>query len=100
MAKGYLIGELTVPDMEAYRASGYMAQAEAAIAAHGGRYLVRGGDPAALEGGPPGRIVVLEFPSRAEAERFYHSEQYAAPKALRHRLSSGRLWLLDGYDPG
>ena len=39
--KGYLIAEAKVGDAEAYEI--YKALAQAAIAEHGGRYLVRGG---------------------------------------------------------
>lgn len=100
MPNAYIIAEITIPDPEAYRASGYMALAEAAVAAQGGRYLVRGSPAAVLEGGPePGRIVVLEFPSRAAAEAFYHGAQYAPALRLRHSLSDGRMILLDGVAP-
>jgi uncharacterized protein (DUF1330 family) len=99
MAKGYILVELSIPDAEAYRASGYMQQAEASIARHGGRYLIRGGEPAVLEGeGVPGRIVVLEFPSRAAAQAWHASEDYAPAKALRQSLSRGRAVLLDGLE--
>ena len=99
MPKGYIVVELTIPDIEAYRASGYMQQAEASIARHGGRYLVRGGDPAVIEGdGQPGRIVVLEFPSREAARAWHASEDYAPALALRHSLTSGRAVLVEGLE--
>ena len=101
VAKAYIIAELTVPDPQAYAGSGYPQMAQAAIAAHDGRFLVRGGPARVLEGHPqPDRIVVIEFPSRAAAEAFYHSHDYAPAIALRQTLSSGRLVLLDGYEPG
>ncbi|MBL8426776.1 MAG: DUF1330 domain-containing protein [Dechloromonas sp.] len=46
--KGYLIAEAKVGDAEAYEI--YKALAQAAIAEHGGRYLVRGGAAEILEG--------------------------------------------------
>jgi len=101
MAKGYILAEVAVPDQEAYRDSGYMGMAQAAVAAHGGRYLVRGGDPKVLEGeGVPDRIVILEFPSRAAAERFYNSEHYAPARVVRNKVSKARMVLLEEYDPG
>ena len=100
MAKGYILVEVTIPDIEAYRASGYMAMAEQAIAAHGGRFMVRGGDPLVLEGGPqPGRLVILEFPSREQAEAFFHSDDYAPALQLRNTLSSARGILLSEHAP-
>jgi uncharacterized protein (DUF1330 family) len=77
-----------------------MAMAEAAVAAHGGRFLIRGGEPESLEGpGTPARVVVLEFPSRDAARAFYNSEQYAPAITLRQSLSSATLTLLSEYVP-
>lgn len=100
MPNAYILAELEVPDTEAYRASGYMKMAEASVSAHGGRFLVRGGDPALLEGkGPLPRIVILEFPSRDAAQAFHESDQYAPAITLRQSLSTGRLMLLSGIEP-
>ncbi len=99
MPKGYLVVEVDIPDLEAYRASGYMQMAEASIARHGGKYIVRGGDPAVIEGtGAPGRVVVLEFPTREAAERFHASEDYAPALKLRNSLSTARNIVLTGTE--
>lgn len=98
--KGYILVEVTIPDPEAYRNSGYMAMAQKAVAAHGGRFLVRGGEPALLEGDTlPDRIVILEFPSREVARQFFDSELYAPARALRNSLSQARMVLLEEYVP-
>ena len=100
MAEAYILALIDIADEAAYRQSGYMARAEAAITAYGGRYLVRGGDPVSLEGEPPGsRIVILAFPNRERAAAFHASEQYAPAIALRQPISSARLILLSGYHP-
>lgn len=101
MPKAYILAQIDVPDEAAYRDSGYMAMAQAAITAHGGRFLVRGGEPTLLEGvRHPQRIVILEFPSRDAAERFYHSAEYGPAITLRQTLSTGSLVLLSEYAPG
>ncbi len=98
MPKAYVLAQVTIPDPAAYRKSGYMEMAQAAVAAHGGHFLIRGGDPALLEGDPlTERIVVIEFPSRNAALRFYVSEDYAPAIALRNSVSKARLVLLDEY---
>ena len=100
MAKGYILAQVSIPDEAAYRESGYMAMAEAAVAAFNGRFLIRGGNPATLEGAPgTSRIVVLEFPSRDAAAAFHASVEYASAIELRQSLSTGTLTLLSGYDP-
>ena len=104
MPKGYIMALVDVPDEAAYRASGYMGMAQAAVAAHGGRFMVRGGAPALLEASdvlpdPLPRVVILEFPSREAAQGFYDSEQYRPAIALRQTLSTGTLVLLSEYEP-
>ena len=98
--KAYILAQVTVADAAAYRSSGYMRMAEESVAAFGGRFVVRGGNPEVLEGGGAvERIVLLEFPSRDDARRFYESEMYAPAITLRQSLSTGRLVLLDEYVP-
>ena len=93
---GYLIAEITVTDPQVYER--YRPLAAAAIARHGGRYLVRGGAVEALEesDGEPGRLVVLEFPSLAQARAFYDSADYQAALQLRLASSTGRVILVEG----
>ena len=91
----YLIAEVEVTDPEAYKA--YMARTPAAIHKHGGRFIVRGGGNAvSLEGTPPKRIVVLEFPDKVTAERFYRSPDYQEILPLRQRASIGRFFIVEG----
>lgn len=91
--KGYLFAEIEITDPETYKQ--YMPLAAAAIAAFGGRYLVRGGDPEVLEGDSlPRRTVLLEFGSIEQARAFFNSPQYQQAAALRRRCSRGRIVLL------
>jgi uncharacterized protein (DUF1330 family) len=78
----YLIANVDVKDAAAFEE--YRKQVPATIAKHGGRYLVRGGRVERVEGTwNPKRLVVLEFPSIEQARRWYDSEEYRGPKALR-----------------
>ena len=68
-----------------------------AVAAHGGRFLARGGAVEVLEGPwPHERCVVMEFPDVAAARAWYHSEQYAPLKALRQSVSDTQIILAEG----
>lgn len=97
MPKAYIVGHVDIHDMESYKA--YMAQVPAVIRAHGGRYLVRGGDPETLEGTAPGpRAVVLEFPDRNAANSFYNSAAYTKIRSIRQAASAGVLVVMDGLD--
>ena len=77
----YWIAHVTVTDPAAYQ--GYQALAPAAFAAHGARFLARGGAHEVLEGPALERHVVIEFPSLAAARACYHSPEYQAARARR-----------------
>jgi uncharacterized protein (DUF1330 family) len=91
----YVIAEVTVTDppaMEEYR-----KQVPATLAKYGGRFLVRGGAHQTVEGDwKPARLVVIEFPSLAAAQRWYDSEEYRGPKALRMRAGRTNVLIVDG----
>ncbi len=74
------IAHVHVTDAEAY--GKYAAGAGPAIAAHGGKFLARGGDYHILEGAERERHVVAQFPSKQAAIDCYHSDEYQA--ALSH----------------
>jgi len=77
----------------------YRTQVLPTIEAHGGRFLVRGGAFTALEGDMPyERIAMLEFPTRAAAEAWYHSPEYQRILPLRLRSSRSQFILADGIE--
>ncbi|HEU4489189.1 MAG TPA: DUF1330 domain-containing protein [Actinomycetota bacterium] len=91
----YVICDIDVTDSAGYQE--YAKQAPPTIARHGGRYLVRGGAVAVLEGEwRPNRLVILEFDSVEAARRWHSSEDYAGPKALRQKTSKGNFVVVEG----
>ena len=67
------------------------------IEAYGGRYLVRGGVTEVLEGNwMPKRLVIVEFPSAAQAKAWWESAEYAGAKALRQATSDTEMILATG----
>lgn len=95
----YLIADIDVTDPEGF--ARYRAQVEPVIARHGGRYVVRGGAVRPLEGEFGfRRLVVLEFPTREAAQRFYHSPEYAPLLRLRLDSTRSKVVLVEGYDAG
>ena len=65
----------------------------------GGRYLVRSGASEAIEGEPPGRLVILEFPDRSAAKAWRASPAYQAILPIRDASSASRVYVVDGYEP-
>jgi len=74
------IAHVLVTDEEAY--GRYAALATDAIAAHGGKFIARGGRYVQLEGQDRPRNVVARFPSVEAAEECYNSVAYQ--RALEH----------------
>ena len=91
----YVIVDIDIhdaPGLEEYR-----KQVPATVAQYGGRFVVRGGKFETLEGNwQPKRLVVLEFPSVQQARRWYDSQEYKDPKALRQRTAKTKLLLVEG----
>ncbi|WP_430465611.1 DUF1330 domain-containing protein [Tabrizicola sp.] len=92
----YWIAHVTVTDPAAYQ--GYQALAPAAFAAHGARFLARGGAHEVLEGPVLDRHVVIEFPSLAAARACYHSPEYQAAKARRDGAATAHVVIVEGLD--
>ena len=91
----YVVGLVEVTDPDRFKA--YQALAPETIAAHGGRYIVRGGDPMALEGEALGpRVVVLEFPDTATAQKWYNSTGYQHAISVREGAATLRLTVVPG----
>jgi uncharacterized protein (DUF1330 family) len=99
MPKGYIYAELEVTDPALFET--YRPLAAASIAAFGGRYAVRGGDPKVLEGSdPPPRSVLLEFDSPERAMEWYNSQQYQAALQVRLRSAKTKVVMLTGNSDG
>ena len=58
------------------------------IAASKAKFLVRSTRFEMLEGQPPQGVVMLEFPTMADAREWYDSPQYQ--EALRHRYAGAK----------
>ena len=94
----FIIADITVTDREGFEK--YRQAVPAVIAAHGGRYVVRGAPRMLLEGDPaPSRLVILEFPDMARLQAFWSSADYAPLKTLRQNSSTCRIEAVEGYSP-
>ena len=92
---GYVIANVDVKDAALFEQ--YRKQVPDSLARYGGKYLVRGGAHRTLEGGwTPSRLVVLEFPTVEQARRWYESDEYREPKALRMKCAVTDVVLVEG----
>jgi uncharacterized protein (DUF1330 family) len=91
----YLIVDADVIDPEQYEQ--YKAASPGAVAAGGGRFLVRGGELAVLEGDwSPSRVVVVEFENLEAAKAFYESPEYQAAIKLREGAARFNMIAVEG----
>ena len=93
----YSISSINVKDWETYEK--YMKKVPSIIEKYGGKYLVRGGEILADDTTwQPKRIVILEFPTRKDMEKFSNSAEYKPVAALRHKAADTEGFVVLGYD--
>ena len=94
----YIIANIEVTNPEQY--AQYTRLTPAAIEKHGGRFVVRGGPVVTLEGPEEKRrVVVLEFPTVAQARTFFDSPEYRHAKSFREGAANASFILVEGYAP-
>ena len=94
----YVINDMEVVDPELL--DEYKQLSPATVAQYGGRFVARGGEVEALEGSwSPKRVVILEFPSVAQAKAWVNSEEYAPAKRLRQKASRSNMIVVEGVPP-
>lgn len=96
--KCYAIAEIVVTDRAWVK--DYIQKVTPMVEAHGGRYLARTGKVEKLEGERPlpHTFLVLQFPSREAAHRFYQSPEYQPFREARLAGSTGDFVLVEGED--
>src|SRR5579872_6658119 len=89
----YLIGQVTVHDMEKF--SPYVEKTSALIAQYGGEVLDVVHAVEAVEGSwPIGALTALvRFPDEASLRAFWNSPENAAMKVLRHSTATSNVAL-------
>jgi uncharacterized protein (DUF1330 family) len=96
MPKGYWIAQIDVQEPARYEA--YRAAVGPALAAFGGRFVVRGGTAVVREGVSRARNVVVEFASLATAVACYDSPSYQQAKAIREEAAISDFVIVEGWD--
>ena len=91
----FVVVEVDVHDKDLYKT--YTQLTPASIASYQGKFIARGGDTIVLEGDwQPKRIVLLEFPSVAIANSWWHSEDYTKARAIRQKAASTKMIIIEG----
>lgn len=89
----YVLSMMTIHDPETYRK--YTDRTPPTVKKYGGRFLTRGEPVTCLEGQPyEGRLVILEFPNREQAEAWFHDPAYQEAVTFRQAASEMHHLLL------
>ena len=92
----YVVAEIEVTNLTPYDKE-YVPVAMKAIADGGGKYIVRGGETAAMYGEPPKpRIAIMVFESMEKAKAAFDSAAYKAAKKVGDKYASFRIYAVEG----
>ncbi len=94
---GYLIANFTIHDPAGFQK--YRDAVRPISLKYQGKPVVFNPNARKVEGNPQTVMVVVEFPSLAEVERFYFSPEYTEVKKLRMASTEGSIVLTEGFIP-
>jgi uncharacterized protein (DUF1330 family) len=90
---GYLVANYTVHDQVAFQK--YMEAAGTLAPKYNGKVIIFDVNTRTLEGNPKSVIAIAEFPSVADAKRFYDSPEYTAARKFRIASTEGSVLLAE-----
>ncbi len=94
--RGYMIGSYDIKDQSVFQQ--YLEAAGPIVSQYGGRVIVYNPNVTAIEGSTRSVIAIAEFPSLAEAQRYYNSPEYTAAKQLFLKSTEGWRIITEGAD--
>ena len=74
----------------------YAIKATTAIDKYSGTFIVRGGKNITLEGNQSPRTVIVEFPTFADAQKCYNSEEYQEAHNILKGSVKRNLQIIEG----
>ncbi|WP_145516568.1 DUF1330 domain-containing protein [Yersinia aleksiciae] len=95
--RGYMIANYDIKDQVGFQK--YMDAAGTLAPKYHGTVTVFNLNATAVEGNPRSVIAIAEFPSLADAQRFYNSPEYTAAKKFRIASTEGSVILTEGFVP-
>ena len=92
----FLLVDVDIHNIDEYKK--YLEKVKPMVEKFGGKYLIKGGKIDAKETDlwKPKRIVLVKFPNKFSALRWYNSEEYRALKHLRLNNASSNILFIEG----
>lgn len=92
---GYMIANYTIKDQAGFQK--YMEAAGPLAPKYGGKIIVFNLNATAVEGKPKSVMAIAEFPSLADAQRFYNSPEYTVARKFRIESTEGSVIITEGF---
>ena len=92
----FMLVDVDIHNIDEYKK--YLEKVKPMVEKFGGKYLIKGGKIDAKETDlwKPKRIVLVKFPNKSSALRWYNSEEYRALKHLRLNNASSNILFIEG----
>ena len=92
----YLVVDTLLTNPELYEQ--YKLKARPIVEHYGGEYLARGGKLSVKEDAlwSPTRVVLIRFPTAAQAEQFYQSAEYQAVLGISKESARRTVFFVEG----
>ncbi len=89
----YVVSMMSIHDAETYKH--YTDRTPPIVKKYGGKFVTRGEPFTCVEGKDyDGRLVILEFPSKADVEALFNDPDYQEAMTFRHAASTMNYLLL------
>ena len=89
----YVVSMMSIHDADTYKQ--YTDRTPPLVKKYGGKFLTRGEAFTCVEGNVyDGRLVILEFPSKADVEAWFNDPDYQEAMTFRHASSTMNYLLL------
>jgi uncharacterized protein (DUF1330 family) len=92
--RAYMIGSYDIKDQAVFQQ--YIEAASPLVTQYGGRVIVYNPNVTAIEGSSRAVIAIAEFPSLADAQRYYNSPEYTAARQFFTRSTEGFRIITEG----
>lgn len=93
----YVVAMMSVHDAETYKK--YTDRTPPTVKKYGGRFLTRGEPVVSIEGRAyEGRMVLLEFPSKAHVDSWFEDQEYREAMEYRRAASTMHMLLVQECD--
>jgi uncharacterized protein (DUF1330 family) len=91
----FYVAEVEVTDQAGYMKE-FVAKAQGVVASSGGRFIVQSGKTIPLVGEPPKRIVIQQWESLDQLQKWFNSPEQTELRAIQTKYAKVRAFAVEG----